>query len=117
MNEGIKIKFLPARHHLSFKASVGAVFVLLLLFISGSCFSQRTAGESAVVTGVRNVAMAAVPYVAEGYKRAENNSGAVRAIGNAIAEAKPMIDRAVPVVRKGIVVGKRILKILKKILR
>jgi len=104
LNEGIKIKFL-------------VVLVLLLFFISDNSFSQRTAGESPVVTGARNVAMAAVPFVADGYKRAESNSGAVRSISNAIAEAKPLIERAVPIAKKGIVIGKRILKVLKKILR
>ena len=117
MNEGIKIKFLPARHHFCLKTAGGIVLVLLFFFISGNSFSQRTAGDSPVVAGARNIAMAAVPYVADGYKRVENNSGAVRSISKAIGEAKPLIEKAVPIARKGIMIGKRILKVLKKILR
>lgn len=91
--------------------------VVMFFFISDDCFAQRTAGESPVITGAKNVAKAAVPIVADGYQRMESRSGVVRALSKTVGEAKPMIEKAIPVVQKGLVIGKNILKILKKILR
>ena len=93
------------------------IFIVCVIFCSGKCFAQRAAGESVIVLGAKNIVKAATPIVKKGYKRMESRSGAVRAIGNAVAEAKPLMSKAIPIVKNGFIIGRKIYKFLKKILR
>lgn len=92
-------------------------FTLLFFFISNDCFSQRAAENSTIASGTKNIAQAAVPFVKDAYNRMESRSSIVKGIGNLAGQAVPLAEKAAPIVRKGFVIGKKILKILKKILR
>ena len=93
------------------------IFIVCVIFCSGKCFAQRAAGESTIVSGAKNVARAAAPIVKHAYKRVESNSRVVKGIENIAGQAVPLVEKAAPIVRKGFIIGKKIFKILKKILR
>ena len=90
---------------------------IFLFLLNTDCFAQRAAAESPIISGAKNIAKAAVPIVANGYQRMESRNPVVKNISNLAGEAIPFAEKAAPIVRKGVVIGKKILKVLKKILR
>ena len=93
------------------------IFLVSAILFSIHCYGQRAASESPIISGAKNIAKAAMPAVASGYQRMESRSPIVKNISNLAGEAIPLVEKAAPIVRRGIVIGKKILKVLKKILR
>ncbi|MBI3502867.1 MAG: hypothetical protein HY063_13835 [Bacteroidetes bacterium] len=89
----------------------------LFFFYSGKCFSQRVAENNSIISGAKNIAAVAAPIVKDAYKREENRNAVVKGISNLAGQAVPLAEKAAPIMRKGFVIGKKILKVLKKILR
>ena len=99
------------------KIKFSVILVVMLFLISHVSFSQRAAGEGSIGSGAKNVARAAAPIIKDAYKRVESNSHVVKGIENIAGRAVPFVEKAAPIIHKGFVIGKKILKVLKKILR
>ena len=99
------------------KIKFSFILVVVLFLIPRFCFSQRAAGEGTIGSGAKNVARAAAPIIKDAYKRVESNSQVVKGIENIAGQAVPFVEKAAPIIHKGFIIGKKILKILKKILR
>jgi hypothetical protein len=94
------------------------VFLVSLFFIiSKISFSQRTNEENRFTERGRKIAAAATPIAGKIYKRIESRSKTVQRVERSIGEAIPLIQKAAPIVKQGFRIGKKIFKILSKLLR
>jgi hypothetical protein len=86
----------------------------MFFFFQNKSFAQRTAGGTRIIAGAVEVA---APVAKNIYNRMRSRAAVSESIDRKVEEARPLVEKAVPIVRKGFVIGKNILKILKKILR
>lgn len=60
---------------------------------------------------------AALPVLKEVYKKAEERSPAVKGVSELAAQAIPLAEKAMPIVKKGFVIGRKVIRGLQKIFR